>query len=68
MLLTQLCEKFTIIINKLKSNNLFYSSTVSIFGKDYKLGAFIEAGYDIFFNEIIEYDITNEELARFWKK
>ena len=30
-----------------------------------KWGAFIEACYDIFFNEIIEYVITNEEPARF---
>ena len=40
----------------------------------YKRGAFIEACYAaalvIFFNETIEYynDITNEELARFFKK
>ena len=30
--------------------------------------AFIEACYDIFYNEIIEYDITNEEPALFEKK
>ena len=28
-----------------------------------KRGAFIEACYEIFFNEIIEYVITNEEPA-----
>ena len=36
--------------------------------KIYKRGVFIEACYDIFFNEIIEYDITIEEPARFKKK
>ena len=36
--------------------------------KLYKSGAFIEAYYDIFFNYIIEYDITNEGTARFIKK
>ena len=35
------------------------------FGKDLQAGGFIEAGDDIFLNEIIEYDITNEEPARF---
>ena len=33
-----------------------------------KRGVFIEAGYDIFINELIKYDITNDELARFTKK
>ena len=36
--------------------------------KVYKRGASIEACYDIFFNETIEYDITNEESARFFEK
>ena len=36
--------------------------------KVYKRYAFIEACYVIFFNETIECDITNEELARFFEK
>ena len=36
--------------------------------KIHKWGVFIEACQDIFFNEIIEYDIMNEEPARFQKK
>ena len=40
----------------------------SSFGKDLLAGAFIEACYDNFFNETIEYDITNEEPARFFEK
>ena len=32
-----------------------------------KSGAFIEAHYDILFNEIIEYDVTNEEPSLFKK-
>ena len=36
--------------------------------KIYKRGAFIEACYDHFFKEIIEYENTNEEPMRFFKK
>ena len=34
-----------------------------LFDKIYKRGEFIEECYDNFVNEIIEYDITNEEQA-----
>ena len=36
--------------------------------KIYKPGSFIEACYDKKINETIEYDITNEEPARFFRK
>ena len=36
--------------------------------KLYQRIAFIEACYDIFFNEIIEYDISNDDTARFFEK
>ena len=36
--------------------------------KIYKRGAFIEACYDNFFKEIIEYENTNEEPIKFFKK
>ena len=36
--------------------------------KLYKIGAFIEAWYNNFFNEITEYNITNEEPPQFKKK
>ena len=36
--------------------------------KDLQAGAFIEAYYDIFFNEIMEYDITNDKPTTFFEK
>ena len=42
--------------------------TITIIVKFLDRTAFIEACYAIFFNEIIDYDIVNEEPARFKKK
>ena len=39
------------------------ASLENIIVKLYKRVTFIEACYAIFFNEIIEYDIANEEMA-----
>ena len=44
-----------------------FTETEEICIKLYKSGAFIEACNVIFFTEIIEFDITNEEPARFKK-
>ena len=60
-----------VIIGPLNSIKVTISQTICIFKKwvkIYKRGAFIEACYDPFFNEIIEYVFTNEEPARFLKK
>ena len=53
-------------VNQVNSNK--FNATILKLVKLYKQVAFIEACYDIFFNETIEYDIMNEEPLRFWKK
>ena len=39
---------------------MLHLQLISSYGKGFNRGIIIEACYDIFFNEIIEYDITNE--------
>ena len=45
-----------------------FNEIIIIWVKIYKHGTFIEACFDIFWNKIIQYVITNEEPVRFWKK
>ena len=56
------------IIMIAKKRVLKESVVRNVWEKLYKSGAFIEACNDNFFNEIIEYDITNEKPARLLKK
>ena len=59
------------LLNKIFSclyhNELTYITIINILVKLFMRCAFIEAYYDIILNEIIEYDITNDEPTRFKK-